>query len=130
MGPPGVRGRWINPGPCRYASLVLPSFVRSPCDSNPRSISMLTDQQISPRKLPNFSSLRQESRFRKSFLKRPVTSAGRLRSPSGVCLLNKLMRCNFVSLGADGLLRVSFCVRASANSARKTYGAKDRRNKQ
>ncbi|EGI58798.1 Lachesin [Acromyrmex echinatior] len=53
---------------------VFPSFVGTPCDSsNPRSISMLTDQQISPRKLPNFSSLRQESRFRKSFLKRPVT---------------------------------------------------------
>ncbi|KYN02994.1 Lachesin [Cyphomyrmex costatus] len=53
---------------------VFPSFVRSPYDSNPLGISMLTDQQISPRKLPNFSSLRQESRFRKSFLKRPVTS--------------------------------------------------------
>lgn len=97
-------------------SLPPPIFVRSPCDSNPRSISMLTDQQISPRKLPNFSSLRQESRFRKSFLKRLVTSAGRLCPPSGVCLLNKLMRCNFVPLCADGLLRVSFCVCASVNS--------------
>lgn len=40
-------------------SSLSPSLDQSSCDSNPRSISMLTDQQISPRKLPNFSSLRQ-----------------------------------------------------------------------